>query len=152
MERVHASSVLQAHMSGRNFHLPQRKKCFQPKVSETIMSFLKKDEKNYLLLRNNLSQFKTFFHMPTPMCTLKYTALRKEKVSTSKVHFKLSLKHKRIKKLYIFKKNLKITKIAMPIHACLNKNPYKLTILMTLKKEVKEHIEKRKIKRMEVAE
>ena len=135
-----------------NFIYLNGKNVLQPKVSETIMSFLKKDEKNYLLLRNNLSQFNTFFHMPTPMCTLKYTALRKEKVSTSKVHFKLSLKHKRIKKLYIFEKTLKITKIAMPIHACLNKNPYKLTILMTLKKEVKEHIEKRKIKRMEVAE
>lgn len=110
MERVHASGVLQAHMSGRNFHLPQRKKCFQPKVSETIMSFLKKDEKNYLLLRNNLSQFKTFFHMPTPMCTLKYTALRKEEASTSNVHFTLSLKPTRIKKLNIWEKPSKLRK------------------------------------------
>ena len=44
-----------------NFIYLNGKNVLQPKVSEIIMSFLKKDEKNYLLLRNNLSQFKNIF-------------------------------------------------------------------------------------------
>ena len=44
-----------------NFIYLNGKNVLQPKVSEIITNFLKADEKNYLLLRNNLSQFKNIF-------------------------------------------------------------------------------------------
>ena len=38
------------------------KNVLQPRVSEIITAFLKQNEKTYVLLRNNLSQFKNIFH------------------------------------------------------------------------------------------
>ena len=50
------------HVCSRdNFLYLNGKNVLYPKVSEIISDFLDADEKNYVLLRNNLSQFKRIF-------------------------------------------------------------------------------------------
>ena len=47
--------------SGDNFLYLNGKNVLQPKVSELINDLLDQDKKNYVLLRNNLFQFKNIF-------------------------------------------------------------------------------------------
>ena len=55
------SAFYKPDCSKDNFLHLNGKSILYPKVSEIINDFLDADEKSYVLLRNNLSQFKNFF-------------------------------------------------------------------------------------------
>ena len=52
MERAHACAILQIHMQGGKFHLPQRKECFANKSIQNNYELFKRKS---VLLRNNVS-------------------------------------------------------------------------------------------------
>ena len=57
-----------------------RKNVLYRKVSEIINDFLAADEKNYVQLRNNLSQFKNIFQYVYPSVYSDLLLYRKEKL------------------------------------------------------------------------
>ena len=96
--------------------------------------------------------------MSIQMCTLKCTVQLKEEVSTSKAHSTFQTfphisysKPTRTKKLNIWEKILKITKITIPKRVFEQKLIKIEDFNEAKEKEVKEHIEKRKMKSREVA-
>ena len=56
MERVHANSVLQVYMQRGKFCLFEWKERSAAKMSETLTNFLAENVKNYVHVRNKLSQ------------------------------------------------------------------------------------------------
>ena len=97
---------------------------------------------------------KLFFSMFIQLFFLKFTVLRKGEVSTLKVPFTLSLKLTKIKSEWNNQeKTLKITKNICNETFVYEQKPIKIDDFNeTEEKEVKERVEKRKIKRREVAE
>ena len=79
-----------------NFLYLNGKNVLQPKVLEILTSFLAEDEKNYVLLGNNLSQYKKIFQYVYRMCFPRYIAPLTGEVSTSRLHSTLYLKLTRI--------------------------------------------------------
>ena len=58
---MHTYRILQYMCLEENFFYLNGKNVLYPKVSEIILNFIQKDEKNYNKLRNNLCQFKNIF-------------------------------------------------------------------------------------------
>ena len=75
-----------------NFIYLNGKNILQPKVSEILTNFLAEDEKNCVLLRNNLPCARTFSSTSIRMYFLKYIAQQRGEVSISRAHFTLCLK------------------------------------------------------------
>ena len=143
----------------KNFLYLNGKNVLQPKVSEIITDFLKEGNENDIELRNNLSQYKTIFQyvysngFPETYCSMERRGF--DFKSTFHIIFKTN-KDKKLKK-----KKKKIEQ--------LEKNPQNYEVFITKRvyeqkpikindfneaeeKEVKERIEKREIKRRDVAE
>ena len=72
----------------KNFLYLNGKKVIQPKVSETIIEFLKEDQENYVAVINKLLEYKNIFQM----FSLKFIAPQKGEISTLKAPFTLFLK------------------------------------------------------------
>ena len=95
---------------------------------------------------------KIFFYMVILMYTLRYTVLPIEKTSIWKVYFILHLKPTKTKKLNIWEKKPKITKLNTKKQNLWTKPEKIADFNEAEEKEVKEWVEIRKIKRTEVAE
>ena len=132
-----------------NFLYLNSENVLYPKVSEIINDFLDADEQNYVLLRNNLSQFKNIFQY---MYSNAYPEIY---CSTETMGFDLkSTFH------IVFKACKDKTKVVNPQNYVQEKNetctfeqkPIEIDVFNEEEeKEVKEKVEKRKLKRREVA-
>ena len=136
-----------------NFIYMNRKNVLQTKVSEILTNFLAENEKNYVLLRNNLSQYKNIFQdlclnvFREIHCTTGRTGF--DLKSTFHIVFK-TYKDKNIEQLG---KNSQNYKNAHAETSVSEQKPMKIDDFNEAeKKEVKERIEKGKMKRREVAE
>ena len=100
-----------------------------------------------------ICQEENFFSVFNQMCNPKYTVQPKEEASTSKAHFTLYSKPTRAKKIeHLGKKSQKSQKLPCR-NMCFCTKPSKIDDFNEAEeKEVKEHIEERKMKRREVAE
>ena len=125
---MHASRILQVHLSEKNFLYLNGKNVLYPRVAEIISEFTHENEKHYNKLRNKLSQFRNIFqfiysnvypeiYCSTESCSSFYLLF------VSKAHFTLSLKLIRTrKKLEKMAKILRIIPLKEINHLLLNKN------------------------------
>ena len=131
-----------------------RKNVFQPKVSEIITEFLKENEENYVALRNNLSQYKNIFKyvysnvFPEIYCSTERRGF--DLKSTFHIIFKTYKDKKKLESLGKKPKNYEDICNETCVY---EQKPVKINDFNEAEeKEVKECVEKRKIKRREVAE
>ena len=136
-----------------NFLYLNGKNVLQPKVSEIITDFLN-EKKNYIELRNNLSQYKVIFQylylgvFPEIYCSTECRGFNLK--STFHIMFKT---YKDKKNIESFGKNPQNYKNVRDETNVYQQKSIKINDFNEdEEKEVKERVEKRKIKRREVAE
>ena len=153
---MHASEILQAYIcKEKNFLYLNGKKVLQPKVLEIIRECLEEDKSHYKELRNNLSNYKSILQyiysnvFPEIYCF------------TEKHGFDLKSNFHIIFKTYKDKKQLESSLGKNPENYenmrkeknIYEKKPETIDDFNEVeKKEVKEHVEKQRQKRREVAE
>ena len=126
----------------------------QPKVSEIITEFLKESEENYLALRNNLSQYKNIFQYVYSNIFTEIYCSTERRGFELKSNFHIIFKtYKDKKKMEPLGKNTQNYEDIRNETYFYEQKPLKIDDFNEAEeKEVKEHVEKRKIKRREVAE
>ena len=140
--------------SQENFLYLNGKNVLYPKVSEIINDFLDVDKKNYVQLRNNLSQFKNIFpHVYSNVYAEIYCSTERrgfDLKSIFQIVFKASKDKEKAEHLGKHPQNY------VPKHAVMSKFEQKSIKTDSFNKEeekgVKELVEKSKIKRREVTE
>ena len=137
-----------------NFIYLNGKNVLQPKVSEILTNFLTENEKNYILLRNNLSQYKNIFQDVYPNVFPEIYCARERRgfdlKSTFHIVFKTYENKNQIEQLG---KNPQNYENANAETSVFEQKTIKIDDFKEAEeKEVREHVEKRKIKRREVAQ
>ena len=87
-----------------------------------LKAFLNNDGKSYMLLRNDLSQSKNFFQYVYSNVYPEIYCATERRGFDLKCTFHIIFKAYKDKKIEHLGKTLKITKMAMTKHVCLNKN------------------------------
>ena len=130
------------------------KNVLYPKIAEIVWKFINKNKKNYNQLRNNLCQFKEIFQYVYSIVYSQIYCTRERRGFDLKSIFQLVFKSYKYKKRWsISLKNQAILQKKEMKHLSLNKNLWKLTILMTRKKKkLMKKLKKEKKKRREIAE
>ena len=107
-----------------NFLYLNGKNVLQPRISEIITDFLKQSEKNHVILRNNLSQFKNIFQYVYSNVYPEIYSSTKRRGFNLKSTFHIVVKaYKDKKKLNIWEKILKTTKMNIYTQIFSNKDP-----------------------------
>ena len=147
------SNFYQYICKNKNFLYLNRKNVPQPKVSEIITEFLRENEENYVALRSNLSQYKNIFQyvysnvFPEIYCFTERRGF--DLKSTFHIIFKT---YKDRKKMESLGKNLQNYEDIRDETCVYEQKPLKIDDFNEAEeKELKKHVEKRKIKRREVA-
>ena len=139
-------------MSAQFYKFICRENVLQPKVSEILANFLAENEKNYVLLRNSLSQYKNIFQyvysneFPEVYCAMERRGF--DLKSTFCIVFKT---YKDKKKLKNWEKNLQNYKNTHAETLVFEQKPIKIS-MKPKKKRSKSALKKEKMKRREVAE
>ena len=125
-----------------------------PKIAEIVWKVINKNGKNYNQLRNNLCQFKEIFQYVYSIVYSQIYCTRERRGFDLKSTFQLVFKSYKYKKRpSISLKNQAILQKKEIKHLSLNKNLWKLTILITVKKKkLMKKLKKEKKKRREIAE
>ena len=122
MERVHANSILQVHMQRGKFYSFEWKESSAAKGVRNT-NFLAENEKNYVLLRNNLLQYKNIFqYIYLNVFPEIYYAIERRRFDLKSTFHIIFETYKDKKKLNSCEKTLKITKMLMLRPRFLNKN------------------------------
>ena len=126
----------------------------QPKVSEIITEFLKESEENYLALRNNLSQYKNIFqYVYSNIFTEIYCSTERRGFDLKSTFHIIFKTYKDKKKMDPLGKNTQNYEDIRNETYVYEQKPLKIDDFNEAEeKEVKEHVEKRKIKRREIVE
>ena len=138
----------------KNFLYLNRKNVPQPKVSEIIPEFLRENEENYVGVRNNLSQYKNIFqYVYSNVFPEIYCSTERRGFDLKSIFHIIFKTYKDKKKMESFGKNLQNYKDIRDETCVYEQKPLKIDDFNEAEeKEVKKHVEKRKIKRREVAE
>ena len=130
------------------------KNMLQPKVAEIINDNLDEETNNYNEMRNNLSQYKNIFQYvySNVFPEIYYSTERREFDLKSSFHIMFKT-YKRKKKMKLLGKSPKNYEEISNDVLVYEQKPIKIDNFNEAEqKEIKEHIEKRKLKRREVAE
>ena len=130
------------------------KNMLQPKVAEIINDNLDEETNNYNEMRNNLSQYKNIFQYvySNVFPEIYYSTERREFDLKSSFHIMFKT-YKRKKKMNLLGKSPKNYEEISNDVLVYEQKPIKIDNFNEAEqKEIKEHIEKRKLKRREVAE